>query len=316
MQLNKIRCQAIVLAVLCSNIALAQTKVTLTLQWSAQAQFAGYYVAQAKGFYKEAGLDVTIKHPSTSKSSVEYLRNGQCQFATIQLLSAMKEIDKGLKIVNVLQTSQQSGAVIVSHKPLKGLQSLCGKKIGHWKAGFSELPMAIDKQYKLNIEWIPFLSHINLYISGAIDASMVMIYNEYIQLEMAGQRIKKNQRLFMKDIGYNTPEDGLYVTNDYYKKNKSSVEKFAKATQKGWEWAIAHPEETLDIVMLTIRNEGNVSNMVMQERMMHSCFELMKDSHGHRTYKLNPKSLSNANKLLLETGFIKNNISYKQITGQ
>ncbi len=314
--LNKIRCKAIALSVLCSTIATAQNKVALTLQWSAQAQFTGYYVAQAKGFYKDAGLDVTIKHPASSKSSVEYLRSGQCQFATIQLLAAMKEIDKGMQLVNVLQTSQQNGAVIVSHEPLKGLQSLCGKKVGHWKAGYSELPMAIDKQYKLDIEWVPFLSHINLYISGAIDATLVMIYNEYIQLEMAGQRIKKNQRLFMKDIGYNTPEDGLYVTMSYYKRNKDLVQKFADATRKGWEWAIAHPEEALDIVMLTIRNEGNVSNMVIQERMMKACFDLMKDSDGKRTYTLSPKALSAANKLLYETGFIENNISYKQITGQ
>ncbi len=294
----------------------AQTKVVFTPQWSAQAQFTGYYVAQAMGFYKKAGLDVTIKHPSASKPSSDYLRSGQSQFVTLQLLSAMKEIDKGLKLVNVLQTSQQSGAVIVSRQPLKGIESLRGKKIGHWKKGFSELPMAIDKHYKLDIEWVPFLSHINLYISGAIDATLVMIYNEYIQLELAGQRIKNNQRMYMKNIGYNTPEDGLYVTEKYYKQNKELVKKFAWATKLGWEWAIEHPEEALDIVMLTIKQEGNVSNIVIQERMMKSCFELLKDTKGNRTYKLNPQALVHANKLLKETGFIKNNISYKQITGE
>ncbi len=316
MLLHKIRFQAIALTVLCTGFAAAQTKVTLTPQWSAQAQFTGYYVAQAMGFYKEAGLDVTIRHPSISKSSTEYLKSGQSQFATIQLLSAMKEIDKGVKLVNVLQTSQQNGAVIVSRQPLKGIESLRGKKIGHWKVGFSELPMAIDKHYSLDIKWVPFLSHINLYKSGAIDATLVMIYNEYIQLELAGQRIKDNQIIFMKNIGYNTPEDGLYVTEKYYRRNKDLVEKFAKATQRGWEWAIKHPEEALDIVMLTIKQEGNLSNIVIQERMMKACFELMKDAKGQRTYKLNPQSLVNANKLLKETGFIKNDISYKQITGQ
>ncbi len=314
--LHKIRCQAIALAVLCTGIASAQTKVSLTLQWSAQAQFTGYYVAQAKGFYKEAGMDVTIKHPSTSKSSIEYLKSGQCQFATMQLLAAMKEIDKGTKLVNVLQTSQQNGAVIVSRQPLKDLQSLHGKKVGHWKAGYDEMPMAIDKHYKLDIQWVPFLSNINLYISGAIDATLAMIYNEYIQLEMAGQRIQKNQLLFMRDIGYNIPEDGMYVTSNFYKKNKDTVVKFAKATQRGWEWAIAHPEEALGIVMQTLKEEGNASNVVIQERMMKACFELMHDTQGHRPYKLSPQALSRANNLLLETGVIKNNISYKQITGQ
>jgi len=311
-----LRWQALTIGVFCVAMATAQTKVVFTPQWSAQAQFTGYYVAQAMGFYKDAGLDVTIKHRSSSKSSIEYLKSGQSQFVTIQLMAAMKEIDKGLKLVNVLQTSQQSGAVIVSHKPLKGLESLRSKKIGYWKVGFSELPMAIDKHYKLDIEWIPFLSHINLYISGAIDATLVMIYNEFIQLELAGQRIKQNQRLYMKDIGYNIPEDGLYVREDYYKRNKESVEKFAKATQRGWEWAIEHPEKALDIVMLTIKQDGIVSNIVIQERMMKECFELLKDTQGQRTYKLSPQKLADANKLLTGAGFIKNAISYKQITGQ
>jgi len=299
------------------STAKAQTKLVFTPQWSAQAQFTGYYVALSKGFYKEVGLDVTIKHPSLSKPIVDYLSSGQSQFVTLQLLTAMKEIDNGHKLVNVLQTSQQNGAIIVSHKPISGLESLRGKKVGHWKVGFSELPMAIDKRFNLGIQWVPFLSHINLYISGAIDATLVMSYNEYIQLELAGQRIKRNQILYMSDIGYNTPEDGLYCTADYYKEHKAAVDNFAKATRKGWEWAIDHPEEALDIVMLTIRQSGVVSNLIIQKRMMATCFELMKDkTSGKRTYQLSPQSVSAANTLLRETGFIKRDITYKDITRQ
>ncbi len=312
-----IRCLTVAICMVHISIAVAQTKVVFTPQWTAQAQFTGYYVALAKGFYKEAGLDVTIKHPSASKPSIDYLTSGQSQFVTLQLLSAMKEIDKGQQLVNVLQTSQQSGVVIVSHTPIANIQSLHGKKVGHWKVGFSELPMAIDKQYKLDIQWIPFLSHINLYISGAIDASLVMSYNEYIQLEMSGQRIQKNQLLYMKDIGYNIPEDGLYVSEKYYKKNKSTVDKFAEASRRGWEWAIAHPEESLDIVMLTIRQEGVVSNIPIQERMMKACFELLKDNrNGKRSFKLSQQAVNSANRLLVETGIIKKPITYNQITGQ
>jgi len=299
------------------SIATAQTKVVFTPQWSAQAQFTGYYVALSKGFYKEAGLDVVIKHPSLSKPVVEYLISGQSQIVTFHLLAAMREIDAGHELVNVLQTSQQNGAVIVSHKPLSGIESLRGKKVGHWKVGFSELPMAIDKRYNLNIQWIPFLSHINLYISKAIDATLVMRYNEYIQLELAGQRIKQNQILDLNDIGYNIPEDGLYCTAAYYKKNKKVVDQFAKATRKGWEWAIEHPEDALDIVMLNIRQTGAVSNMIIQKRMMEACFELMKDKKtGKRTYQLSPQSVKTASALLHETGFIKRDITYQQISGQ
>jgi len=298
-------------------MAIAQTKIVYTPQWSAQAQFVGYYAAQAMGFYKDAGLDVTIKHPSLSKTSSDYLLSGQSQFASLQLLTAMKEIDKGHRLVNVQQTAQQNGILIVSHKPLKSIQSLRGMKIGKWKAGYAELPMAIDKRFKLNIEWVNFLSNINLYISGAIDATLVMSYNEFIQLEMAGQRIKKEQILTAKDIGHSVPEDGLYVTEQYYKNNKATVDKFVNATRKGWEWAIENPDEALDIVMLTIKQEGIVSNLPQQERMMKAYFELLKDEKsGKRTYTLTRQAVEDANHLLRETGAINKTISYEELTGQ
>ena len=131
-----------------TGLAQAQTLV-FTPQWAAQAQFVGFYVASSKGFYQEAGLDVNIKHPALSKPSSEYLRDGESQFISLNLVTALTLMDKGAQLVNVLQMSQQNNLLIVSHTPLKGKESLRGKKVGHWRAGFSELPMAMDKKFKL-----------------------------------------------------------------------------------------------------------------------------------------------------------------------
>ncbi len=295
----------------------AQTKLVFTPQWLPQAQFTGYYVALSKGFYKEAGLDVTIRHPSMSKPPIEYLTSGESQLITLFLATAMKEIDKGTKLVNVLQTSQQSGEVIISHTPLKGLQSLRGMKVGCWKTGFSEVPVSLDRRHNLGIQWVPFLSNINLYVSKAIDATLAMTYNEYILLQLAGQRIHKDQLLYMNDLGYNVPEDGLYVTADYYQRHKQAVDSFAQASRRGWEWAIAHPEEALDIVMLFISQNGNAGNIAIQERMMKECFRLMIDkTSGQRTYQLSPAAVELTNSLLRETGYLKNDILYQQIIAQ
>jgi len=277
----------------------AQTKLVFTPQWLPQAQFTGYYVALFKGFYKEAGLDVTIKHPSMSRPPVEYLTSGESQLVTLLLSTAMKEIAQGTPLVNVLQTSQQSAEVIISHTPLKSIESLRGMKIGRWKTGSTEIPLALDHRHKLNIQWIPFLSNVNLYISGAIDATIAMSYSEYVLLQIAGQRIKKNQLLFMKDVGFNIPEDGLYVTASYYQRHKQAIDSFAEASRRGWEWAIDHPEEALDIVMLTISQNGSSGNIAFQERMMKECFNLMKDKNtGKRTYQLTPEAVQLTNSLL------------------
>lgn len=306
-------CVALVFCVAC--VVNAQPKLVFTPQWTAQSQFVGFYVASSMGFYQEAGLDVVIRHPAASKPSIDYLTEGESQFITLNLVTAMNFIDNGISLVNVLQMSQQNNLMIVSHTPLKGMESLRGKKVGHWKSGFSELPMAMDKKYGLDIQWIPFISNVNLYISGAIDAALAMSYNEFFQLKMAGQRIKKEQLLYMRDIGYNVPEDGVYVTTDFYLKHKDLAVKFAEATRKGWEWAVEHPEEALDIVMVTMRQSGIPGNMIAQEWMLKQILNQLADKDtGKRSYKLEPKAVELANRILLESGFIKKEITYHQIT--
>lgn len=293
----------------------AQTRLVFTPQWTAQAQFAGFYVADAKGFYKEAGLNVSIEHPSSSNPNINRLKMGQCQFITLHLVSAMKFIDEGIQLVNISQHFQQNTQMIVSHKPLKGIESLRGMKIGHWKSGFSELAFSMNNRYDLNIQWVPFISHINLYISNAIDATMAMSYNEYFQLKIAGQKIQKDQTLYFRDIGYNVPEDGVYTTASFYKTHKQEVEKFAEATRKGWEWAYNNPEETLDIVMMYCQANNVATNRVVQEWMLQECLKVLSNKNtGKRTYTLDPKGLDLANQLMTEGGVIKKNIPYQQIT--
>ena len=306
-------CVALVFCTTC--VVNAQKKLVFTPQWTAQSQFVGFYVASSMGFYQEAGLDVVIKHPSASKPSINYLTEGESQFITLNLVSAMSFIDNGIPLVNVLQMSQQNNLMIVSHTPLNGKESLRGKKVGHWKSGFSELPMAMDKKFGLGIQWVPFISNVNLYISGAIDATVAMSYNEFFQLKMAGQRIKDEQLLYMRDIGYNVPEDGVYVTAEFYRKHKDLVTKFAEATRKGWEWAVEHPDEALDIVMVTMRQSGIPGNMIAQEWMLKQILNQLADKDtGKRSYKLEPKAVELANRILLESGVIKKEITYHQIT--
>ena len=94
---------------LLANVALAQKKVTFAPQWNPQSQFAGYFVAKEKGFYKAEGLDVNIIFPTNSQSSHILLKEGRCQYTTMQLLDAIKDMDWGMNLVNLLQTSRQNG---------------------------------------------------------------------------------------------------------------------------------------------------------------------------------------------------------------
>ena len=97
------------------NVVHAQS-VTLIPKWTAQAQFAGYYVAEKMGFYKEEGLDVHVKHPSHSENSFQYLKEGEPQAVITNLSQALMEYFAGKRIVNILQTSQETSLMLVSHR--------------------------------------------------------------------------------------------------------------------------------------------------------------------------------------------------------
>ena len=294
---------------------MAQPQIVFTPQWTAHAQFAGFYVAKAKGFYKEAGLNVLIEHSSPSNPCINRLENGSSQIITLQLLSAMRYINEGIPLINVMQILQTNSQMIVSQKPIKSVQDLKGKRIGCWKVGFSEQAYLLDRQYHLDIEWIPFFQHVNLFLSKAIDATMAQSYNEFFQLQLAGLRFQNNQLLYLADIGLNIPEDGIYVTAEYYRLHKKEVDAFVAATRKGWEWAVKHEQETLDIVMEAIRNYGVHTNIVCQRWMLRKILELTKDKEsGFRTYRLSSEALDLANRLMYDNGFIKQKISYQQIT--
>src|SRR5215212_10578640 len=79
----------------------AATKVTLQLKWVTQAQFAGYYAAAAKGYYKQAGLNVKIKVGGPDIVPEQVVAGGQAEFGLDWLPSLMSARDQGTKLINI-----------------------------------------------------------------------------------------------------------------------------------------------------------------------------------------------------------------------
>ena len=128
---------SIVLSLL-SVATYAQDEIVFTPQWTAQAQFTGYYVAEAKGFYREAGVKVRIEHPSVTQPAMARLRSGECQATTLQVCQALEIVDAGIPLVNILQTSMNNAMVIVSARDKDPL-SQKGARVGIWSVGFGQL---------------------------------------------------------------------------------------------------------------------------------------------------------------------------------
>ncbi len=288
--------------------------IVFTPQWTAQAQFAGYYVAEAKGFYREAGVNVKIKHPTSTQPAMSRLRNNQSQATTLQLCQAMEIVDDGIPLVNILQTSMNNAMVIVSARGRDPLKQK-GAKVGIWSVGFGQLAICMSIKDHLDYQWIRFAQNINLFLSGALDAMLAMSYNEYYQLVQAGYEVTDKNIYRFCDHGYNVQEDGVYMLRDYYEKHKDQARRFAQASRKGWEWAAQHPEEALDIVMEYVNKENIATNRVIQRLMLKEILRLQIDRESKkREFRLRPDMVRQASRLMVENNMLDREVTYEELT--
>ncbi|MBR4368571.1 MAG: ABC transporter substrate-binding protein [Prevotella sp.] len=282
-------------------------------QWTAQAQFAGYYVAETMGFYREAGVKVRIEHPSATLSAMERLRRKECHATTMQLCQALEIVDDGMPMVNILQTSMNNAMVIVSARNKNPLTQK-GERVGIWSVGFGQLAMCMSIKDNLNYQWVRFAQNVNLFVAGVLDATLAMSYNEYYQLMQAGISMNDQNVYRFCDHGYNIQEDGLYVSREYYEEHRDQAKRFAAASRKGWEWAAQHPEETLDIVMKYVERDHVATNRVMQRLMLTEVLRLQVDRESkRREFRLRPDMVQQVSRLMKENKMLSREVTYKEL---
>lgn len=288
-----------------------------TTAWTAQAEFAGYYVAQEKGFYHDAGLDVKIQHPSLTSSVYHRLETDECDAGMFALMAAVDLMgNQGAELVNIFQTSMNSSYLIVSRwgkNPVKQK----GMKVAVYNSEPNYLMQTLNTRENMNYKWVYFTSNVNLFLSGAVDAMVVVSYNEYYQLRQANFKMQEEGLYRFKDHGYNIQENGVYVKRSYYESHPKQVKAFAAASRRGWEWAAEHPEEALDIVMKYVKTDNVPTNRVMQRLMLQEILRLQKDpDSGKREFRVRPDMVKRASRLMMESGMLKREVTYDELMGK
>lgn len=288
--------------------------IVFSPHWTAQAQYAGYYVAEAKGFYREAGIKVKIQHPAASQSAMSMLLSNQVQVATMQLTQALAVVDNGTPLVNILQTSMNSALMIVSARGKDPLKQK-GQRVGIWNVHSGITAQCMCNREHLNYQWIYFAQNINLFLAGVLDAMVVMSYNEYYQLLQAGIELGEKNVYRFCEHNYNVQQDGVYMTRQYYENHKEQARRFAKASRKGWEWTAQHPEEALDIVMQYVGKEHVATNRVMQRLMLEEILRQQVDRESKkREFRLRPDMVKLASQLMLESNLLRREVTYKELS--
>lgn len=238
--------------------AMAADKVTLQLKWVAQAQFAGYFVAKDKGYYKDEGLDVDIKPGGPDIAPEQVIAGGGADVIVDWMAAALAARDKGVELVNIAQPFDKAGLEIACPKngPIKKPEDFKGHTVGVWFFGneypffawMNKLGIPTDggpngvKVLKQSFDVQPLIQH-------QADCIHVMTYNEYGQLLDAGYKPDDLLVFNYSKLGQNMLEDGLYVQQDKLKDPafQDKMVRFVRASMKGWRYAVEHPDEAAEI---------------------------------------------------------------------
>jgi NitT/TauT family transport system substrate-binding protein len=286
------KCFAFAGCALAATIASARADdhLTLQLKWVAQAQFAGYYVAQAKGYYKAAGLDVTIKPGGPDINPSQVMAGNGADVDVDWMPSALAAREKGVPLVNIAQVFQKSGLELTCRKDsgVKTPADFKGKTLGVWFSG-NEYPF-LSWMSKLDIKTTGGPDGVTMLKQGFnVDPLLqkqaacisTMTYNEYWQLIEAGMAPDQLTVFRYQDQGVATLEDGLYTTEAKLKDPAMAAKlaRFLKASMQGWQYALDHQDEAVAIVLAN--DTAGVQTAAHQKRMMGAIAQLVAgSSHG------------------------------------
>jgi len=276
-----------VLLVLTTGLAFAAhaaDKVTIQLKWVTQAQFGGYYVAQDKGYYSAAGLDVTIKPGGPDIATPQVIAGGGADVIVDWMPSALASREKGVSLVNIAQIFKKSGMMLTCRKDsgIKSPSDFRGKTLGVWFYG-NEYPF-LSWMSQLGIptkggsNGVTVLKqgfNVDPILQKQAECVSTMTYNEYWQVVDAGLSPSELVVYKYEDQGVATLEDGLYVLEKNLR-NKAFVDKmarFLRASIKGWKYAADHPDEAADIVLEN--DDTGAQTEKHQRRMMREINKLV-----------------------------------------
>ncbi|WP_445681397.1 ABC transporter substrate-binding protein [Radicibacter daui] len=247
-------------AALSASGAEAADAITLQLKWVTQAQFAGYYVAQDKGFYKDAGLDVTIKAGGPDINPSQVIAAGGADVVVDWMPSALATREKGVPLVNIAQMFQRSGMELTCRNDsgVTATKDFPGHTLGVWFGGneypflswMSKLGYSTDGGAK-GVTVLKQGFNVDPILQKQAACVSTMTYNEYWQVIDGGLKPEELTVFKYSDEGVATLEDGLYTLGPSLKDPKmvDKLARFVKASIKGWEYAIKNQPEAVKIVL-------------------------------------------------------------------
>lgn len=289
--------------------------IHLQLRWHHQFQFAGYYAALEKGYYKKAGLDVIIHAGSPEKKPLREVLQGRAQYGEANSELLLERL-RGAPLVALAAIYQHSPSVLIARKDagIFSPDDLAGKKV-------MLLDQAVDADFVAmfnnegidisRIHVIPSSYEIRDLADGKVDAFNSYLSNEPFFLKQAGIEFTV---LNPRNYGVDFYSDILFTTEDELKQHPERVKAFRQASLEGWYYAINHPQEIIDLLINKYKVNKSRQHLEFEAETVRSMIVPDVIDLGH----MNPWRWRHMTETFIKAGMVKNdrflqNFSYEDL---
>lgn len=313
--------------------------VVFQSKWFPQAQFAGYFVAIDQGFYEEEGLNVTVLDGGNVNPTVQ-VASGNADFGTDWIANMLVQRDQGLEVVQIAQIYQDSGyrMVALDGSGIETFEDLAGTTVGVWGFGNEFVTQVVFDVLGFTSNLDPTVTNADvdavvyafdpaLVFPDQVDVASAMTYNELDQIVGLGFPLDdlvvldpaEIDAALLEDLIFTRPE--VLADPDFKGSGMSGAEvaeRFLRASIRGWEYAVANPEEAVFIVLGfcgdTCAGSGSTqSPLIHQSWQMARVSELVMPSMDTNVGAIDRTAWERSVELLVQVGLISEAVAFDDV---
>ncbi len=242
-------------------------KVSLQLQWKHQFEFAGFYAAKEKGYYKEVGLDVELFEYNPNANPIDEVLSGNKNFGVWSSTIILERL-KERPVVLLANYFKRSPLAIVTKPNILYPNDLKDKKLmispkDMDSINFSEMFRRFGVTKK-SITLVPHSFSMDDFINGKVDAASVYLTNEPFLLQQ--KRVPYNI-LDPNNYGTELYDVNLFTAETFSKANPKATLDFVIATNRGWEYALQNQEEIVELIHKKYNTQKKSKEALLFEAM-------------------------------------------------
>lgn len=285
----------------------ADEKVTLHLKWTHQFQFAGYYIAKEKGFYKDVGLNVDIVERKNGLEGLHKLISEKEGLYGIGTNEVLLQWNSGIPIVVVAVIFQHSPTALFVRRTnsTQSIHDIVGKKV-MLSPNVYEILAYLKKEGINENNFISIEHSFNFedLISGKVDALDGYSTSQTFELNKS--------KLFYTTFsprmaGIDFYGDNLFTSKSEVQKHPERVKKFREASLKGWQYAMNHPEETVELILNKYSDKISKEQLLFEYEQMVPLIQPVLVEVGY----MNPDRWHHIRDVYAEFGMLPKNLNLK-----